>query len=415
MMIACEGNSTWDDKGISRLMRPSISFGGFRQQTRKHSSADGLERLGRQPASGRSLGLVKSSWRCWPIRRHRVIRTIQLISIVRFDRRGLAYHTRGRPFQPDCLAIDDNFGFQSEEGENETMQRRLLRASVAMFVLAMTVGLTADDNDSSTVTVQRSDGTIIIPNCMVRLFRKASLGVDRPGIIDEMPFDEGDTVADGDLVVRLRDDIAVANLALATERASSETAVAVATKEAESLAVRLKSFEMANATRSDLVPGTTVEELRLAMEARQLATERAREEVSLNKAAENQAKAELESYRVYSRQAGIVTQVFKREGAAVQQGESIIEVVDPSVARVEGKVHVSAVRALRVGQPVKVQIDFENHDSPMEDEVFEGTIGFIDVGATPVKHQVRIWAQVENRDGLLLDNLTARMTIVPKD
>lgn len=289
--------------------------------------------------------------------------------------------------------------------------KRLTRLAVAAFVLSTTIALTVNDRSGLASVNPTSDGTIEVPRCTIRFYRRAELASDRPGIIAQMPFDEGDAINEGDLVVSLRDEVAVAELKLAKERAASETAVEIARKEAAAAALELKSYEEGN----ELVPGlhseNVVERARLIKEAREKAILRADEEVSLNKRAVDRAQAEVDSLRIYSKQSGIVTRVLKREGEAVQQGEGVIEVVDPTTARVEGMVHVADARKLRVGMPVEVQIDLKNVQDPIEDEVFTGTIGFIDVYASSQLLEVRFWAEIANRDGILLDNLPAVMTI----
>lgn len=293
------------------------------------------------------------------------------------------------------------------------MTNRLTRLAVAALVTASTIGLTADDGpvDGSGAAGQTPDGTIEVPRCTVKFYRRAELATDRPGIIAEMPFDEGDAIGEGELVVRLRDEVERANLKLATERAASTTAVEIAEKEAEAAALELKAYEEGNALVEGLHARNVVERARLILQAREKAVLQAREEVSLNQRAMEQAQAEVDSLRVDSKQSGIVTRVLKREGEAVQQGEGIIEVIDPTIARIEGRLHVADARRLRLGMPVEVRLDFQDVDLPVEQEVFEGQIGFIDVFASSSQHEVRFWAEVENRDGILLDNLPAVMTI----
>jgi multidrug resistance efflux pump len=290
---------------------------------------------------------------------------------------------------------------------------RLSRLAVAAMVTGCTIGLTADDRQAGREgsQVATSDGTIEVPRCTVKFFRRAELATDRPGIIAEMPFDEGDAISEGDLVVRLRDEVELANLKLATERASSTTAVQIAEKEAQAAALELKAYEKGNEMVEGLHSENIVERARLILQAREKAVLKAREEVSLNERAMEQAQAEVDSLRIVSKQSGIVTRVLKREGEAVQQGEGVIEVVDPTIARVEGKLHVADARRLKLGMPVQVRLDFKDADLPIESEVFEGRIGFIDLFASSSLHEVRVWAEIANRDGILLDNLPAVMTI----
>lgn len=290
------------------------------------------------------------------------------------------------------------------------ISKRIARLFAAASFAAFVGFVTSVPQGAVGQTTDRPAGRVEVTDCVVKFHRRAELATDRPGIIAQMPFDEGSAIAVGDLVVRLRDDVPAANLALSLERAESRTAIGMAEKEAAAAAVELASAERANQNLT-VVPASTVERLRLVKDARDIAVTRAQEEVSLNSRAAEQAQAELDSFRILSQQSGIVTRVLKREGEAVQQGEAVIEVVDPSVARVEGKLHINQARRLRVGMPVEVRLDFPDVDLPLEDELFVGTLGFIDVSVSEIGHEVRVWAQVENRDGILLEYLPARLTI----
>jgi multidrug efflux pump subunit AcrA (membrane-fusion protein) len=82
--------------------------------------------------------------------------------------------------------------------------------------------------------------------------------------------------------------------------------------------------------------------------------------------------------------------------------------------RIEGYVPVEQVWQLKVGQPVRVQLDLGGDQKlPMEQEIFTGTLGFVDVTVQSVAGTVRIWAEIENRKELLKDGLSARMSIEP--
>ena len=289
---------------------------------------------------------------------------------------------------------------------------RLVRVILATLLAAVSIALTVDDRDASGQTTQSGDGTIEILQCDVRFYRSAALATDRPGVIAEMPFDEGHRIREGDLVVRLRDDVAIANLALATERAASVAGVRMAEQEAAAAAVDLAADQRANERATGSVPDSVIDQKTHIKQAREFAVARAEEEVALNARAQEQAQAELDSFRIVSKQSGIVTRVLKREGEAVQQGEAILEVIDPSVARIEGELDFLQARKLRVGMPVEVRLDFEEEQElAIEQEVFTGTIGFIGVSASPSFWKVRVWAEVQNRNGILLDKLPARMTV----
>lgn len=265
-----------------------------------------------------------------------------------------------------------------------------------------------------------ADRTVVIEGCEVLLVNRSVLASARPGIIAELPFEEGDYVTAGDLVVRLTDEVAVTNLALREAQARIETPIHVAEREADAARLEYEANAKAARLEPDAVPGTTLERLRLVREARDLQVTQAREELQLNRHARDQAQAELDTYRIHTEFSGLVTKSSRHVGEAVNLGDEILEIVDSRRVRVEGKVPYWDSRRIRVGDPVRVQVVFDRGGHPeladrefdIEREVFAGKIGFIGVEASEAFYEVRIWAEVENRDNLLIDRLPARMTVL---
>jgi multidrug efflux pump subunit AcrA (membrane-fusion protein) len=275
--------------------------------------------------------------------------------------------------------------------------------------------------------------TLEIRNCTVLYVNRSTYATARPGIIAELPFDEGDRVQAGDLVIRLRDEVAVANLELRTFQSQMETPILVAKKELEAADISHRAATIAVSTVASAFPQTEIDRLRIVAEARQLQVKEAEEELHLNELARNEAAAELATYRVHAEFGGVVTRVHKHVGEAVNLGDGIITIVDPSRVRVEGTVPYVYARRLRVGDPVSVQLNLSqdrdlsldslsragNDESAREliseeKEVFEGRIGFIDVqtpDAIGLSDMIRVWAEVENRDNILLEGLPAVMRV----
>jgi multidrug efflux pump subunit AcrA (membrane-fusion protein) len=106
--------------------------------------------------------------------------------------------------------------------------------------------------------------------------------------------------------------------------------------------------------------------------------------------------------------------VFKSKGEAVRQGDPIIELSSTKRVRVEGYVNVKDIWNVKRGNRVMVKLDVEDMELEVEKEVFYGKIVFVDVSAQPVTGQVRVWAEVENRDNILRAGLNARMAINPQ-
>ena len=61
--------------------------------------------------------------------------------------------------------------------------------------------------------------------------------------------------------------------------------------------------------------------------------------------------------------------------------------------------------------PVRVMPEVEGDDLPIEREVFDGRISFVDSEIDPATRTCRVFAEVENRGGLLRSGLECRMEI----
>ncbi len=292
--------------------------------------------------------------------------------------------------------------------------------------------------------------TLVIENCTVRFVNKSTYATARPGIIAELPFEEGDRVEPGNLVVRLRDEVALTNLKLRQQQADMETPILIAKQDRTATEMELKDklnanrifrTTFGNETDPPPFPKSEIERLKIIGEAKKLQVQQAQEELALSQVAAEQAEAELQTYRVHAKFTGMVTRLEKHVGEAVNLGDEIITIVDTSRVRVEGKLPYADARRLQVGDPVRVQLVFPEDRSflfpddrgaeldrlisptekrpararlPEESEVFAGHVGFIDVESVSdlgLVNEVRIWAEVRNRDNILLEGLPAVMKV----
>ncbi|MCA9075926.1 MAG: HlyD family efflux transporter periplasmic adaptor subunit [Planctomycetaceae bacterium] len=310
------------------------------------------------------------------------------------------------------------------------------------FLLALSIGQTgnleSDDQSSSSADV------VTVDSCAVKFVNISTYATERPGIIAELPFEEGDIVQAGDLVVQLRDEVAQANLRLRVAQAAMTKPIAIAIKERDAAEIALTSAQNANKVAANAFPATEIERLQLIYDARILQVQQAEEEVSLSEIAKEQADAELLSYSVHAKFSGLVTKVHKHVGEAVNLDDDIITIVDTNRVRVSGWIRYEDARKIQVGDGVRIQLDFSQLKSglnedifssdvlnidddlggaaetpqrtplPEEEKVFAGRVGFIGVDTrddSGYSDELRVWAEVENRDNILLEGLPAKMTI----
>jgi RND family efflux transporter MFP subunit len=261
-----------------------------------------------------------------------------------------------------------------------------------------------------------------LPECRIVLIRQVTLACDRPGVVKSVEFREGDAVEAKQQVVLIADDVARANLAVAEKKASNDVDVRFSQKARDVADVEYQKNVEANdkaAAKSKgegkqtvvAVPQLEIDKLKLAAQKAELSIEQAENELALNKLTAEQARAELATYSVIAPFDGVVTRVYKHPGEAVRQGDPILELVNVDRVRIEGRVALSDVRAIKLKHKVRVKLNDPEFDLPEESEEFEGRVTFVDVTVDPVTRETRVWAEVDNRDNILRAGLMAEMVI----
>lgn len=259
----------------------------------------------------------------------------------------------------------------------------------------------------------REPKPIKVDRCTVKLIDEVILSSERAGILGVVSVREGDRVEEGKLLATLKDDVARASLAVAEIEASSDIDIRFAQNASEVAAVEYEKVQEANRRVPGTVPGVEVRRARLAADKTVLEIEKARHTHDVQVAKRDEAAAQLATYRIEAPFEGFVTRVHLSRGAAVRQGDPVIELVSTRKVRVEGYISVNELTHVRQGSKVKVQLDATDDGAESAKQSFPGKIVFVDVKSTPVEHKVRVWAEVENLENKLRSGLTPTMTILP--
>ena len=261
-----------------------------------------------------------------------------------------------------------------------------------------------------------SPRTIVAGRGTVELDQEAVLATDQPGTLETIGAVEGERVEAGQVIAKLKSKVAEAAVAVAAKTASSDidirfaqAAHAVAVKELE------KSLE-ANRRNSGNIPDIEIARLELAAKRAELQIEKATLDQEIARLTLDQKQAELDRHTIKSPLDGIVIEVIKHPGEAVQQGDPIMHVVNTDVVRVEGFVTVGEAARVRPGDPVEARIDASRLDGlppELAEMTFDGTVMFVDPTVGTIGGDIRVWARVENPENLLKAGLPATMTITP--
>ncbi len=303
------------------------------------------------------------------------------------------------------------------------MTRLIFGTTATVGVAALLVGSAIGQDRSAqkasakpAVSPSAPSDVVVAQRSRVILEDEATLASDRPGILGFVEPEEGDHVTAGQQVAGLKDAVAKAALAVAAKTAESDVDIRYAEKAAAVAVEVLRKSEQANVQNPGNVPEVQISQLRLDSERAKLQIEKAEFDKSVAELERDQKAAELETYQIIAPIDGVVTEVMKHTGEAVQQGDPILRVVRTDVVRVEGDVSIADAFRIRPGDSVKVRLDAQTLGQlPKElaERVFEGKIAFVDPTAKLVSNGVRVWASVPNEGNLLRAGLPALMEITP--
>lgn len=265
---------------------------------------------------------------------------------------------------------------------------------------------------AATLQAESPAGALVVANCRVGLAQRAALAGSRMGILREIAVAEGDQVEQGQVVAFLRDEQAQQALAIARKEMSNSVDVRLFTKISE-----LATLEYSKAVELNRsVPGgfseLDLKKLRLAAEKSVLQIEQADFQQQMANLRKKEAEVILDSYRITAPFSGVVLQVQKQPGEAISSGEVVIEIANFDVMRVEGFVPVAISDKVRSGAPVVIEV---NGLDPQKPTRLDGRIKFVSPVVNEVSQEVRVWAEVKNRNHLLKDGLPATMRIQLSD
>jgi macrolide-specific efflux system membrane fusion protein len=250
---------------------------------------------------------------------------------------------------------------------------------------------------------------VVLENVVLRPMVEAEVPARQTGVLSRIEVAEGAVVAEGDVVASLDDRAA----RLALDKASVERDQAAA-KAANELRVKYadKALEVARAelkrssesikefaksiSQSQIdVERLTVEKLELERQQAELDMTLEEFELRLKDNALETAKLDVELHAVRAPFAGVVALVRGRAGEWVEPGAAVLRLVAIDALRAEGFVAADAIEGVKTGAAVQ----FAPNASPGADaKPLAGVLRFVSPEIDPVTKQVRIWAEIDNRD-----------------
>jgi RND family efflux transporter MFP subunit len=223
--------------------------------------------------------------------------------------------------------------------------------------------------------------------------RAANVGPQMSARIDAIEVEEGDTVEEGQVLVRL--DARTTRLG-ASRAASSAQGAAAQVRQLEQELARLRPL----AARGT-VPSQQVEQMELQLEA-------ARAQASAARSGAAQASAAARNGLVRAPFSGVVARIPMEVGetATMVPSSTILRIVDLSAVEIRARVAERELARLREGLSATVRF-------PALQRAFEGTVARIAPEIDPATRTVEVVVRVDNPERVIRGGMSAEVAIRP--
>jgi RND family efflux transporter MFP subunit len=267
-----------------------------------------------------------------------------------------------------------------------------------------------------------SKSSIDVQSVALRLLEEAEVPAQEAGVITSVAVREGQRVKQGELLAQIDDQVpkliaeaTKAKYDISRAKATNDVRLRYAQKATEVSQAELRrsteSIERfaKSVSQSQLdVEQLTVQKNRLegeqATHEQQIATlEMKRQESELNA-----ARAQITRRRIVAPFDGVIVQIYARKGEWAEPGQKALRIVNVDRLKAEGFIRAEDATESVVGRPIRLVIEPGG-----EKNTFAGKIVFVSPEVDPITGQVRIWAEIDNRDGRLRPGQPARMVLRP--
>lgn len=303
-------------------------------------------------------------------------------------------------------------------------QIRLVCIAAAIAISISSGAIAADEKakPAPSTADKSSKSAIDVQSVVLRLLEEAEVPAQEAGVITDVAVREGQRVKQGELLTQIDDQ--VAKLAAEATRAKYDIAKAKATNDVR-LRFAKKSTEVSQAelqrsTESierfaKSVSQSQLDVEKLTVQKNQLEGEQATHEQQIatlemrqQECELNAARTQIARRRVVAPFDGVIVQIYARKGEWAEPGQKALRIVSVDRLKAEGFIRAEDATEHVVGRPIRLVIDPGG-----EQYTFAGKIVFVSPEVDPITGQVRIWAEIDNRDGRLRPGQPARMVVGP--
>ncbi len=292
----------------------------------------------------------------------------------------------------------------------------------AATAMAIAVGANGADEKAKPAAAASigPKSAIEVQSVALRLLEEAEVPAQEAGVITSVAVREGQRVKQGELLTQIDDQ--VARLAADASKAKYDIARAKATNNVR-IRYAQKATDVAEAelrrstesvehfaksvSQSQLdVEQLTVQKNRLEAEQATHEQEIAMLEMKQQESELNAARTQIARRRVVAPFDGVIVQIYARKGEWAEPGQKALRIVNVDRLKAEGFIRAEDATEHVVGRAIRLAAEPGG-----EQNTFAGKIVFVSPEVDPITGQVRIWAEIDNRDGKLRPGQPARMVV----
>jgi RND family efflux transporter MFP subunit len=261
---------------------------------------------------------------------------------------------------------------------------------------------------------------IEVESVVLRLIEEAEVPAQEAGVITGVAVREGQRVKQGELLAQLDDqvsrlaaDAAKAKYDITREKATNDVKIRYAQKALEVSEAELRRSTESIEKFAKSVSQSQLDVEQLTVQKNRLEAEQADHDQAVAvlemKAQENEltaARAEITRRRIVAPFDGAIVQLYIRKGEWAEPGQKALRIVNTDHLKAEGFIRADDAAAAAPGKAVELVIEMAG-----KPKSFAGKIVFVSPEVDPITGQVRIWAEIDNRDGQLRPGQAATMKI----
>ena len=260
-----------------------------------------------------------------------------------------------------------------------------------------------------------------IESVVLRLISEAEVPAQEGGVVTSVAVRDGQQVKRGELLAQIDDqvsrlaaDAAQAKYEIAKAQATNDVRIRFSKKALEVSQAELRRSTEAIQQFAKSVSQSQLDVEKLTVQKNALESEQAVHEMQIATlemhSKENElsaAQAQVERRRIVAPFDGVIVQVYLRQGEWAEPGQKAVRIVNVERLKAEGFIPASRASEAVAGKSVQLNVELaEGKPSP-----FVGKLVFVSPEVDPITGQVRVWAEIDNRDGRLRPGQPARMVV----